>query len=321
MNSLAGRGPILITGASGFIGSHLARRLVRGGDLVIGTCTSPVRANRLRDMPANFILATADMGNPAALQSLFAAHRFGTVFHLAACGVHEGTAGAADMLSVNAAGSLNLAQIALRHRAGCFVYCGSGLEYESLDAPVCESAALSAPNLYGASKVTGWLLLDYLRRVEGLPLTTVRPFTVFGPAESEHKLIPYAIGRALRREPLRLTAGTQIRDYVYVSDVVEALILAAASNTSGAIFNIGAGTSGARTVRQIIETTMDLAGAPRSLCHFGEARRSRPDPRHLVANPTRAINQLGWRPRISLEEGLLRTIQSMTVSSVSVAAA
>jgi len=272
-------------------------------------------------MPANFVLASADLRNPASLESLFATYRFRSVFHLAACGVQDGSASPADMVSVNAAGSLSLAQIALRYDVARFVYCGSGLEYECLDAPVCESAALSAANLYGASKASGWLLLDYLRRIEGLPLTTVRPFTVFGPAESECKLIPYAIGKALRREPLQLTAGTQIRDYVYVSDVVEALILAAASDVTGAVFNIGSGTSGARTVRQVVETTMDLVGAPRSLCRFGEARRSRPDPPRLVANPTRAITQLGWRPRISLEEGLLRTIQSMTVSSASVAAA
>lgn len=318
---MAGRRPILITGASGFIGSHLARRLALGGELVTGTCTSLQRADRLRDLPPNFTLAIADMNTPDSLECLFAAHRFGAVFHLAAQGIHDGHASAMAMASVNAVGSMALAQIALRYKVGCFVYCGSGLEYESLDTPVCESAAVSAPNLYGASKATGWLLLDYLRRVEGLPLTTVRPFTVYGPAESEHKLIPYAIRRALLREPLQLTSGTQVRDYVYVSDVVEALILAAANNTSGAVFNIGAGTSGARTVRQIIEMTMDLVGAPRSLCRFGEACRSRPDPPHLVANPTRAITQLGWRPRVSLEEGLLRTIQSMTISSLSLVAA
>lgn len=313
---------ILITGASGFIGSHLARNLAANGFPVVGTCTSPPRAYRLRDLPPNFTLAITDVCNPASLEHLFASHRFDTVFHLAAHGVHAGIGSATQAAAVNALGSMHVAQAALRHGVNRFIYCGSGLEYEPLEIPVDETASLCSPNLYGASKAAGWLLLDYLRRAEGLALTTIRPFTVFGPDERESKLIPYVIQRALRREPLQLTAGTQLRDYVYVDDVVEALILAATSDqTTGHVFNIGTGPRGARTVRTIVETTLDLIGAPRSLCRFGEARRNRPDPPCLVADPSRAMIQLGWRPRVSLDEGLLRTIHSITPESISVAAA
>jgi nucleoside-diphosphate-sugar epimerase len=313
---------ILITGASGFIGSHLVRNLAATGATVVGTCTAPHRAHRLRDLPPNCVLAVADVRDPDALESLFAVHRFDTVFHLAACGVSAGTGNPSEVTAVNTLGSMNVARTAMRFGVSRFVYCGSGLEYETLDIPVDESTALSSPNLYGASKAAGWLLLDYLRRVEGLPLTTIRPFTVFGPAESETKLIPCVIDKALRREPIKLTAGTQIRDYVYVEDVVDALLLAATSDQAlGRVFNIGTGPRGARTIRAIVETTLDLIGAPRSLCRFGEARRHRPDPPSLVSDPSRAVIQLGWMPRVSLEEGLLRTIHSMTRNSISIAAA
>jgi UDP-glucose 4-epimerase len=329
MSYLANPRPILITGASGFIGSHLARRLAHTGACVVGTCTARHRASRVQNLPPNFLLESADLRNPASVESLFASHRFGTVFHLAAQGVQAESAAdnqaansAIEIAGANAAGSMALAQIALRYGVDRFVYCGSGLEYESGDLPVDESAPLAAPNLYGASKAAGWLLLDYLCRVEGLPLTTVRPFTVFGPAESEGKLIPYVIARALRRETLQLSAGTQVRDYVYVSDVVDALILAATSeNVRGAVFNIGSGAAEARTIRSVVETALDLIGAPRSLCRFGEARRTRPDPAGLVSNSARAIARLGWKPRVTLEAGLSRTIRSIASEPIRAAAA
>ena len=269
------------------------------------------------------------MRNPASFDSLFAAHRFGTVFHLAAQGVQAASAAdsqssnnAVETTAANSLGSMALAQTAMHYGVDRFVYCGSGLEYESGDLPVDESAPLSAPNLYGASKAAGWLLLDYLRRVEGLPLTTVRPFTVFGPAESERKLIPYVINRGLRREPLQLGAGTQVRDYIYVSDVVDALILAASSkNAQGRVFNIGSGQAEARTIRSVVETALDLIGAPRSLCRFGEARRTRPDPPGLVSDSACAVAQLGWEPRVSLEAGLVRTIRYIASARISAAAA
>lgn len=315
MSFLSGLRPILITGASGFIGSHLVRALTRG--LVVGTCTTRSRTARLHNPPGNFVLAFADIRDPGAMEALFAAHRFGTVFHLAAQGTQAGEDNHGELASVNTLGSLALGQIALRYGVDRFVHCGSGLEYAPSDSPLDESATLHAPNLYGASKAAGWLLLDYLRRVESLPLVTVRPFTVFGPGESESRLIPYVIGKALRNEAVQLTRGTQVRDYIYVSDVVDALLLAAGSEgASGRVFNIGGGIDSARTVRAVVEKALDLIGAPQSLCRFGEARRSRSDPPCLISNSTRAAAELGWKPRVSLEEGLAKTILSMKTAGM-----
>jgi len=324
---MSGRRPILITGASGFIGAHLARRIASTGRKVVGTCTAPHTAWRLRDLPSNFVLEVIDLRNTASMQALFAEHRFGEVFHLAAHGVQ--TSGgptvkdASETTSVNTLGSLALGQAALRHGVDRFTHCGSGFEYRWQDGPVNESAPLGAPNLYGASKAAGWCLLEGLRRSEGLPLTTVRPFAVFGPVESDQKLIPYVIARALRRETLRLSTGDQIRDFVYVADVVDALLLAATSESAvGRVFNIGSGPAEARTIRQLVETALEMVGAPMSLCQFGEARRLRADPPCLVSDSTCAVAQLGWRPRVSLQEGLSRTIRSIaSAASKSVAAA
>lgn len=262
-------------------------------------------------MPPNFILAPLNLRDDASVATLFDAWRFNVVFHIAAEGVRAEEGNARAMTEVNTLGSFELARIALNYRVARFVYCGSAFEYKPRDNPLDEHSDLQPGNLYGASKAAGWLLMDYLRRVEGLPLTTVRPFTVFGPSESASKLIPHVIGRALRGERIDLSSGTQVRDYVYVSDVIDALLLALDA-APGGIYNIGAGPAGARTVRAIVETLLDIMGIPLSLCRFGEAERSRIDPPYLVSDSSRAARDLGWQPRVPLMEGLRNTVASAT---------
>jgi nucleoside-diphosphate-sugar epimerase len=311
---------VLVTGASGFIGSHLSARLAQMGIRVVGTCTSYSRAGRLQNLPSCFTLALADLNHPETFNSLFLKHRFSTVFHLAACGVHQGQEDARTATAVNTWGSFALGQMALTSGVRRFVHCGSALEFAPADHPLDENSPFGPFTLYGASKHAGAVLLDYLQRSEGLPLTTVRPFTVFGPAESGNKLIPYLIRNGLRGEQLNLGSGSQLRDYVYVSDVVDALLLAATRrDTVGSSFNIGSGPHAARSIHSIVETTLTMIGAPMSLCSFGTATRTRVDAPSLIANPSRARREMGWKPRVTFEFGLRKTIESYVAGRQAIA--
>jgi dTDP-glucose 4,6-dehydratase len=180
-----------------------------------------------------------------------------------------------------------------------------------------ESTPLGAPNLYGASKAAGWMLLETLHRLEGLPLITFRLFSAYGPGERLEKLVPYVMSQAMRDAPIRLTLGSQVRDYVFVEDVVEALRLGLTGSANiGQTYNIGAGPQEARSVRQIVEEILSMMKAPERLCWFDRASRSRRDPPYLVCDPTKAHVELGWRPRVPLGEGLARTLKWVQASAV-----
>lgn len=295
--------PVLVTGASGFIGTHLVASLARQGLDVV----SVSRKSGFQEDKRHFRL---DLCDTAAVQKLFRQFKFSSVVHLAAAGVAQETEDFEGLVAVNTLATGAFARIALANKVQRFVYVGSAFEYRPQAHPMDESTPLGAPNLYGASKAAGWMMLDSLFRLEGLPLVTLRPFSVYGPGENPAKLVPYVISQALRSEPIRLTLGSQVRDYVFVEDVVDALRLGLTGPASpGQVYNVGSGPQEAKSVRQFVEEILAVMGAPLRLCWFDSAARSRLDPPYLVSDPTRAHIELGWRPRVRFQEGLARTIE------------
>jgi len=264
--------PVLVTGASGFVGGHLVRSLAMQGFDVVGVFH---RAGLQEDKR----LFRVDLRDTTAVKSLFRQFNFEAVFHLAASGVTAGVEKFEDLVEVNALGTAALGRIALEYGVDRFIYVGSGFEYRPQAQPIDESVPLAAANLYGASKAAGWMLLDSLHRLEGLPLITFRPFSAYGPGENPAKLVPYVILQALRREPIRLTLGSQVRDYTFVGDLIDALRLGLTGpSAAGQVYNIGGGPQEARTVRQLAEEILALMGVSLRLCWFDHANRSRRDP-------------------------------------------
>src|SRR5438552_857661 len=210
--------PVLVTGASGFIGGNLVRDLARQKLEVVGTCHHADNAGQNG-------MTRLDLRNASEVNKLFRQHKFSAVFHVAGSGISADSENLTDLIEVNTLGTAVLGRAALLNGVERFVYVATGFEYRPHATPMSESTPLGAPNLYGASKAAGWMLLDSLCRLQGLPLVTFRPFSIYGPGERPSKLIPYVILQTLRREPIRLTLATQVRDYLFVDALIEAFRL------------------------------------------------------------------------------------------------
>ena len=309
-----GDSAIVVTGASGFIGRHLVARLSSEGRAVIGLHARPLAERLGRPFQAEGLFSPprylqVDLRDQSAVDAVFERYRVGAVVHAAAYGVSSGRNDLLEAIAMNTAATASLGERALRAGVGCFLYLGSAFEYAPRALPLDEVVPLEAPNFYGATKAAGWSLLSYLHRLEGLPLVTVRAFSTYGPGEDSAKFVPYVITRALKGEPMDLSPGRQIRDYTYVEDLIDGLVLALDNTRSvGQVYNLGIGVQGSLSVRAMVERIVDRLGASRDLCRFGELRRSRRDPPYLVADPTKAHLLLGWAPTTNLDEGLDRTI-------------
>lgn len=302
-------GTVLVTGASGFIGAHLVRRLVAEGFSVVGLYTNSDNLCRLAGVRNRLVFHQTDLRNTSQLTELFGQYRFKWVFHLAAHGVRAELDTVEDVVRVNTLATVALARTALEHGVDRFVHMGSGFEYRPQAHPIDESIPLVPLNFYGATKAAALVLIDYLYRVEGLPLVTFRPFSVYGPGEHPSRFVPYVIGRALALEPIDLTHGLQIRDYLFVEDVVDALLKGASHRSAvGETYNLGAGPQGAYPIRRVVETILRLTGAPPNLPRYGAGNRPRLEPPYFVADSSKAQVHLGWQSNTSIEDGLARTV-------------
>ena len=303
---------VLITGAGGFIGSHLVERLaVMGSDvraLVRYTSTgrwgwldqSPVKAELeivLGDIRDFFSVRDAMQGSEV-------------VFHLAALiGIPYSYQAPQSYLHTNIEGTLNVLQAA-RDLETERVICTSTSEvYGTAQyVPIDENHPLQGQSPYSASKIAADKLAESYFRSFGTPVTVVRPFNTYGPRQSARAVIPTIITQALAGTEVRLGSLTPTRDFNFVADIVEGFIAAASSEQAvGEVINLGSGAE--VSVQRLANTLGELLG--KKLTLVAEDQRIRPENsevERLCADATKVHELLGWEPRISLDEGLRQTL-------------
>ena len=309
MDTLAGA-RVLVTGASGFIGSHLTRRLVGDGADVhaVTSAVSSVYPTRLLDVRDDITLHEANVNDPGAMRTLAGRAEPEYVFHLAAY-THVGKSWDRidECTQTNVAGTLNLLRALEGTDYRRFVYTGTSEIYGGIDVPFREDAAVEPCSPYAVSKYAAERFCRMLQRGRGWPIVLLRPFNAYGPAQSPDRVVPEVIVRALEGRELHMTMGTQTREFNFVADVVDGFVRAAvAPNIEGEVLNLGCGEEVA--IADVAATILDLMGNPIEAKLGALPERPIEIPR-MYSDNTKARQMLEWEPSVSLDEGLRRTIE------------
>lgn len=292
---------IFLTGATGFIGSHVARVLVTAGHEVHALVRPQADLWRIADLKTALRLVTGDLRDPTFT---LPAVTFDAGVHLAWY-VQPGAYAAAlenmDMLRA----SLRLAaQLAT---AGCrrFVAAGTLFEYDSqVTTAVTEAGPTRPRHLYAASKLALYEALTQYCRLTNMQLAWPRLFYQYGPYEHAQRFVPFLINSLLRNQVAKLTSGDQVCDYLHVADTATALCAIIESNLTG-IVNLASGSG--HTVKEIATRLGVLLGKPQLIAL--NALPYPPDtPMYMVADITRLRIATHWRPQFSLDSGLLNTV-------------
>ena len=305
----------LVTGAGGFIGSHLVEALVGRGHRVTALVhyngrSDPGLLTELDSECLNSVeVVSGDVRDPFLLRR--AVRGCDCVFHLAALvGVPYSFLAPTEYVTVNVLGTAHLLQACLDEGVGRVVHVSTSEVYGSARRlPVDEEHPLQGQSPYAASKIGGEKLAEAFYRSFGCPVVVVRPFNTFGPRQSARAIIPTVITQVLGGASVRLGALDPIRDFTFVSDTVAGLMaVGLAEGVAGTTVNIGSGRG--TTVAEIVALVTRAVGAG-TVQVTPDATRLRPaasEVTRLVADSSLARRLCGWQPATSLEDGLAATI-------------
>jgi UDP-glucose 4-epimerase len=291
----------VVTGGAGFIGSHVVDALLARGDEV--TVVDDLSLGRRENVPEAARLVEADIRE--GLEALFDEARPEVCFHLAAqVDVRVSVDRPAHDADVNVLGTVAVLEAARRHEAQVVLASTGGAIYGECDGPAPESAERRPLAPYGVSKLAGEEYLAAYNRLYRTGHVSLRYGNVYGPRQDPHGeagVVAIFLGRLAAGEAPRIFGdGQQTRDYVYAGDVAQATL--AAAGREGGIFNVGTGAE--TSVVELYELCRRVAGssleAEEAPPRLGELQRS-------VLDFGRAEHELGWRPEVSLEDGLRRT--------------
>ncbi len=299
---------VLITGATGFIGANLARRLA--GSFKVNILARP-NSNfwRLNDIKSRLAVHNADICDYENLRDAVNRIRPDYIFHFAAYGAYPRIqADESKILETDIIGTHNLLKAALGIPYKCLINTGSSSEYGIKDKPMKEDDALDPNTAYGAAKAASTMLCRNFAREHDKPIITLRPFSVYGYYEERLRLVPDVIISCLKNKDVNLSSGVQKRDFVFIEDAIGAYMQAMKyDDSSGLVLNVGSGKDisvmdAANKIHKIINSGNRLFFGKKPLESFETEKCWRAD--------IKLIRQkIGWKPKINLDEGLARTVE------------
>jgi NAD dependent epimerase/dehydratase len=306
---------VLVTGAGGFIGSHLCEELVRRGADV----TAVVRYTSRPD-PGNLVYAApevldeievvrGDLTDPLTARRLVAGAE--TVFHLAASiSVPYSFVAPSEVVAANVLGTLAMLDAARASGVARFIQMSSSEVYGTAQGDfISEEHVLAPQSPYAASKIGADKLAESYWRTYDMAVVVARPFNTYGPRQSARAVIPTIINQALHADEIRIGSTAPTRDFVFVLDTVEGLLrLAESDRAVGQTINIGTGTD--VSVGDVIEQVKAITGfRGEVVAEEGRVRPANAEVGRLIADVSLLEQTVGWRPGVSLEDGLRAAVE------------
>jgi NAD dependent epimerase/dehydratase len=308
---------VLVTGAGGFIGSHLVEALVAQGATVRAFVHYNSRNDRgsLEQLPREVAdeveVIVGEVQDPFSVAGAVTGCEL--VFHLAALiGIPYSYLAPKSYVDTNVLGTLNMLEASLKAQVQRVVHTSTSETYGTAQyTPIDELHPLQGQSPYSASKIGADKIAESYFRSMDLAVTTLRPFNTFGPRQSLRAVIPTIIAQALHSATVKLGSLDPVRDFTYVTDTARAFIAAAIAEPAiGQTLNAGSGRG--ITIGELAELILRLTGSEAELVH--EQQRVRPESSEvfeLLCDSSRLRDLTGWQPEVTLEAGLEATIAWM----------
>jgi nucleoside-diphosphate-sugar epimerase len=292
----------ILTGATGFIGANLARRLLQAGHevhLLVRPNYAPWRIAAIR---GDVRLYEVSFSDPEGLDQVISDIRPDWVFHLAVHGAYASQSDVRQIVDTNILGTINLIQACLKAGFEAFVNTGSSSEYGFKDHAPSEREWLEPNSYYAVTKASATLFCRYSAQSRGMHMPTLRLYSVYGPYEEPTRLMPTLILHGLKAELPPLVGPDIARDYIYIDDVTEAYLLAAAQpgQEIGAVYNLGTGIQ--TSLREVVEIARRRLRIPVEPV-WGSMPNRQWDTHVWIADNREIREHLKWRPTYTFEQG------------------
>ncbi len=299
---------VLLTGATGFVGANLARRLLQEGHDVHLLVRPGYAAWRIKEIRPHVRLHSAPLTHPTLIQRSVKKIRPDWIFHLAAYGAYSSQNDAPAMIQTNILGMNTLLEACIHNGFEAFVNTGSSSEYGYQPHAPSEADIPEPNSLYAVTKLSATQLCRYVARKHKLHIPTLRLYSVYGPYEEPTRLIPTLLVRGLKGKLPPLVDPRIARDFIFVEDVIEAYLQAASKKSRewGAIYNVGTGVQ--TSLRQVVEVVRKLLPIEQKPRWSTMPNRSW-DTRTWVANSRKIQSQLHWSAKTSFKQGLVETLE------------
>lgn len=295
---------VLVTGATGFIGTNLIHKLL-DSDYNISIFThKKVNTKHIRNIISKLDVHNVDLSNPKSVNEKIKKIKPEIIYHLATYGVNRNQTDDGKIIKTNILGTLNLFNSISQYKeVKKIVNVGSCFEYGPKLKKIKEDDETNPQSIYGISKVEQTNIARYFFEQKKLPITTLRVFNTFGPFENPNRLIPSMVLASLVQKKIIINNPKDVRDFVFVKDVVEGMVRTSKIKKSGEILNIG--TSKEYQVKEIVRKLSKITNYDNVI--FNKSRNHEYGGK-IIADITKLKRSLKWEPKYTMEEGLKETI-------------